>query len=93
MAKLSISLASIMGDRDMSISSSPFAPGKVIIKRASFPKGIVPAHLEKYLIRKGECAGQTGKSIGPRGQPVPNTAICVANKHGGRKRGRKAAAE
>lgn len=94
MAKLSVSLADIMGDPNMSITNSPFAPGKVIIKRASFQKGTVPAHLEKYLIRKGECAGQTGKSIGPRGQPVPNTAICVAAKHGGgRRRGRRAATE
>lgn len=94
MAKLSVSLADIMGDPNMSISNSPFAPGKVIIKRASFPKGVVPAHLRGYLIKKGECSGQTGKSIGPRGQPIPNTAACVAAKHGGgRGRGRKSKAE
>ncbi len=86
--KMSVSLADIMGDPNLSVSSSPFAPGKTIVKRASFPKGKVPAHLEKYLIRSGECKGLTGKVVGPRGQPIPKVAQCVADKHGGRRRGR-----
>ena len=90
MAKLSISLSDIMGDPNLSITSSPFAPGKVIVKRASFTKGTVPPHLEKYLIRKGECAGMTGKVVGPAGQPIPKVAQCIADKHGGRRRRAKA---
>lgn len=88
MVKMSISLADVMGDPNLSVTSSPFAPGKTIIKRASFPKGQVPRHLEKYLIRSGECRGQTGKVVGPKGQPIPKTAACVADKHGGGRRGR-----
>lgn len=76
-----ISVASIMSDPNMSLSSSPFQarPGAVI-KRASFPKGVVPKHLTGYLIKKGECAGRTGKAI-YHGHPVPQTAVCVAEKH------------
>lgn len=79
--KLSISLSDIKGDRNLSISSSPFSPGKVIVKRSSFPKGEVPPHLKSYLIEKGECKGKTGVVTGPRGNPIPGTAACVHTKH------------
>lgn len=88
MVKMNVSLSDVMGDRNLSVTSSPFAPGKTIIKRASFPKGEVPAHLDKYLIRKGECKGLTGKVIGPAGQPIPKVAACVAEKHGRGRRGK-----
>ena len=81
MVKLSVSLADIMGDPDLSISSSPFAPGKVIVKRSSFKKGETPAHLEKYLIKKGECKGLMGTVVGPKGAPITKTAACVMEKH------------
>ena len=80
--KVDFSLAGIMADPNMSVTTSPFAPGKTIIKRASFPKGVVPRHLTGYLIKKGECAGRTGVVVGPRGNPIPGTAACVAEKHG-----------
>lgn len=80
--KVAFSLASVMGDPRLSISTSPFAPGQTIIKRASFPKGQVPAHLKGFLIKKGECSGRTGVVVGPRGNPIPNTAACVKEKHG-----------
>jgi len=80
--KVSMSIADAMGDPRLSVTTSPFAPGKTIIKRASFPKGQTPAHLKGYLIKKGECAGQTGVVVGPKGQPIPKTAACVKEKHG-----------
>lgn len=85
--KVSAALGDIMGDPSISVSSSPFAPGKVILKRPSFPKGKVPGHLSGYLIREGECKGRTGVVVGPRGNPIPSTAACVREKHG-RSRGR-----
>ncbi|GEM_PF-1298577 len=89
--KMSVSIADIMADRNLSVTTSPFAPGKTIIKRASFPKGETPAHLEGYLITKGECKGKTGVVVGPRGNPIPNTAACVREKHlGGKKKSKKA---
>ena len=75
--KLNVSLADIMADPNLSITSSPFAPGETIVKRASFPKGEVPPHLEKYLIKKGQCKGEFGTVI-YKGKPVPKTARCVA---------------
>ena len=81
MAKLYANLAQLMASRDMSLSYTPFNPDVVVIKRASFPKGVVPKHLQGFLIKKGECAGRTGVAI-YHGHPVPQTAICVAEKHG-----------
>jgi len=74
-------LAQLMASREMSISRTPFNPDIVVIKRASFPKGTVPAHLKGYLIKSGECAGRTGTMV-YKGRLVPQTAVCVAEKHG-----------
>lgn len=79
MVKIDASLGALMGDPNLSITTSPFAPGKIILKRASFPKGQVPAHLEKYLIKKGQCSGQRGKVV-HRGKVIPKTAACVAGR-------------
>jgi hypothetical protein len=79
--KIPASLGSLMGDPGISISSSPFAPGKVVLKRPSFPKGQVPPHLTGYLIKSGECSGQRGVVTGPRGNPIPKTAACVRERH------------
>ena len=81
MAGIYANLAQLMASREMSISRTPFNPDIVVIKRASFPKGTVPAHLTGYLIKKGECAGRTGTQV-YKGRLVPNTAKCVAEKHG-----------
>lgn len=78
--KVSFSIADAMNDPNLSVTSSPFAPGQTIIKRASFRKGQVPPHLRPYLIKKGECAGRTGVVVGPRG-PIPGAAACVMEKH------------
>ena len=72
----------IMASRTMSLSRSPFNPDIVIIKRASFPKGETPAHLVGFAIRSGECKGRNGTGV-YKGKLVPQTAICVAEKHGG----------
>ena len=81
MAGIYANLASMMASREMSISRTPFNPDIVVLKRASFPKGEVPAHLTGFLIKKGECAGRTGTLV-YKGRLVPGTAVCVAEKHG-----------
>jgi hypothetical protein len=81
---LPVSLSGIMSDPNMSLSRSPFSKEPYpIVKRASFRKGEVPKHLEKYLIKSGECKGRDGKVL-YKGHPVPATSACVAEKHGGR---------
>jgi len=74
-------LAQMMASREMSISRTPFNPDIVVLKRASFPKGEVPPHLTGFLIKKGECAGRTGTAV-HKGRIIPQTAVCVAEKHG-----------
>ena len=80
MAGIYANLGVLMADRNISLSRTPFNPEIVVIKRASFPKGVVPPHLERYLIKKGECAGLTGTKV-YKGKKVPATAVCVAEKH------------
>jgi len=84
MAGIYANLATLMADRNVSISRSPFNPEIVVIKRASFPKGEVPKHLEPYLIKDNECKGLTGTQV-YKGRKVPATAVCVAKKHAGKK--------
>lgn len=79
MVKLSADLATLMSDPNLSISSSPFAPGKVILKRASFPKGQVPPHLRSFLIAPGTGRGMTGTSVF-RGKRIPNTAVNIGRR-------------
>lgn len=80
MVKAPLPIKEIMGDPDLSITTSPFAPGKLIIKRASFKGGEVPEHLKQYLISKGTGKGVTGTTI-YKGKPVPKTAANVARKY------------
>lgn len=81
MAGIYANLAQLMASRTMSLSRTPFNPDIVVVKRASFPKGTVPGHLTGYLIKKGECAGKFGTTV-YKGRVVPQTAVCVAAKHG-----------
>jgi len=81
MAGIYANLAQLMASREMSISRTPFNPDIVVVKRASFPKGTIPKHLTGFLIKKGECAGRTGTTV-YKGRVVPQTAACVAEKHG-----------
>ena len=85
MAGIYANLAQLMASREMSISRTPFNPDIVVIKRASFPTGQVPKHLTGYLIKKGECSGKTGTLV-HKGRLVPATAVCVAEKHEGKKK-------
>ena len=80
MAGIYANLATLMAARDMSLSRTPFNPDIAVVKRASFPKGVVPKHLTGYLIKKGECAGRTGKLV-YKGKIIPAAAACVAEKH------------
>lgn len=88
MAGVYANLATIMASREMSLSRTPFNPEIVVIKRASFPKGSTPPHLEPYLIKKGECSGKTGTLV-HKGRLVPATAVCVAEKHEGKGKKKK----
>jgi len=81
MVKAPLPIEAIMGDPGLSISTSPFAPGKLIIKRASFRAGQIPEHLRGYLIKSGECIGIKGTVV-YKGKPIPKVAACVAAKHG-----------
>lgn len=72
-----------MSNPEISITSSPFAPNKVIIKRASFRKGQIPDHLRPFLIAPGTGRGMKGTSVF-RGTRIPNTAINVATRGGRR---------
>ena len=83
MVKIDADLAVLMGNPDISVTTSPFAPGKVIIKRASFRKGEIPPHLRPYLIPAGTGRGITGTSV-YRGKRIPNTAVNVARRGGRR---------
>ena len=83
MVKIDADLATLMGNPDISISSSPFAPGKVIIKRASFRKGTVPPHLQAFLIPAGTGRGMRGTSV-YHGRRLPNTAVNIARTRGRR---------
>lgn len=78
--KISVDLASMMSDPNISVTTSPFAPGKAIVKRASFPKGQVPAHLRSYLIPAGTGRGLTGTTV-YHGKPIPKTAAAIAAKY------------
>jgi hypothetical protein len=79
-AKVYANLAALMGSRNISLSSTPFNPDIVVLKRASFPKGETPPHLKAYAIKPGECKGRTGTAV-YAGHLVPSTAVCVAEKH------------
>jgi len=78
--KISIDLASLMSDPGISVTTSPFAPGKAIIKRSSFPKGVVPPHLRSYLIPSGTGRGMMGTAV-YRGKRIRKVALAVAQKY------------
>lgn len=81
MAGVYANLGTLMGSDSVSISRTPFNPDIVVLKRPSFPKGVVPAHLKGYAIKPGECKGRTGTVV-HKGKLIPATAACVAEKHG-----------
>lgn len=77
MVKVPVPVSEIMSDPDLSLTSSPFSPGNMVIKRASFKAGEVPDPLEGEQISKGECKGLDGKVVYD-GKRIPKTAACVA---------------
>lgn len=80
MAGIYADLAGIMSSKDMSLSRTPFNRDIVVIKRASFPKGVVPAHLRSYLIPSGQGRGITGTGV-YHGKKIPKVAIALAEKY------------
>lgn len=77
MVKVPVPVEQIMSDPNLSLTSSDFSPGNMIIKRASFKAGEMPDHLQQYAISDGECAGLEGKVV-YEGKTIPKTAACVA---------------
>ena len=80
MAKVPVPVEDILNNPRVSITSSPFAPGKMIIKRASFPGGEVPEHLKAFKIKEGLCKDITG-TVTYNGKKIPAAAVCVAAIH------------
>lgn len=77
MAKVPIPIEEVMSNPNLSITSSPFSPGNMIIKRASFSAGETPDHLEQYALTGSEGQrGATGKVI-VDGKPIPRAAAEV----------------
>lgn len=79
MVSVPVPLKQVMSDPSLSVTSSPFAPGELIIKRASFEAGEMPDHLAQYALSEGTCRGETGTVI-YEGKEVPATAACVARQ-------------
>jgi hypothetical protein len=78
MPKVPVPVENIMNDPDLSISSSPFSPGNMIIKNASFKAGETPDHLEEFAIPDGHDGnGMTG-TVMYEGKPTPKAAVAVA---------------
>lgn len=83
MVKVPVPIEQVMSNPDLSITSSPFSPGNMIIKRASFKGGEVPDHLEPFLLENNhEGSGQTGTVV-VDGKPIPASAAAVAERRGG----------
>ena len=80
MAKVPVPVEDILNNPRVSISSSPFAPGKMIIKKASFPGGKVPEHLKDFIIDKNPCEDVTG-TVTYKGKKIPAAAVCLAAIH------------
>lgn len=76
MAKVSVPIEEIMNNPDLSITDNAFGSG-MVIKRASYPAGETPEHLERFSFDQGECANLTGTVV-YKGKKIPATAACRA---------------
>jgi len=77
MAKVPVPVEEIMSNPNLSISSSPFSPGNMIIKRASFKAGETPDHLEQFsLSNNHEGSGEMGTVV-YNGKEIPAAAAAV----------------
>lgn len=77
MAKVPVPVESIMSDPNLSISSSPFSPGNMIIKRASFKAGETPEHLEQYALSESISGIRETGTVIVDGKPIPKSAAAV----------------
>jgi len=77
MAKVPVPVSEIMSDPNLSISSSPFSPGNMIIKRASFKAGETPDHLEQFAITGNESGITETGTVVVDGKPIPRSAAAV----------------
>jgi len=77
MVKVPIPIEEVMSNPNLSITSSPFSPGNMIIKRASFKAGETPEHLEQFQLTGSE--GQRGATgtVVVDGKPIPAAAAAV----------------
>lgn len=82
MAKVPVPVEAVLNNNNLSISSSPFSPGSMIIKRASFKGGEVPAPLESFLFNDGhEGSGMEGTVVA-EGKPIPRSAAAIKEQRG-----------
>lgn len=82
MAKVPIPVESILNNPGLSISSSPFAPGSMIIKRASFKGGEIPAPLEGFQFEQNhEGTGMEGTVVAD-GTKIPKSAAAIKANRG-----------
>jgi len=79
MAKIKVDVEELISHPKLRMFSLPWAE-KTIVGHLAFERGKVPAHLEPYLIKKGECKGMKGFRI-YKGKRLPAAAVCVAEKH------------
>lgn len=77
MAKVPIPVEEVMSNPNLSITSSPFSPGNMIIKRASFKGGETPEHLEQYALTGNEGQANTEGTVVVDGKPIPKAAAAV----------------
>ena len=86
MAKVPIPIEEVMSNPNLSITSSPFSPGNMIIKRASFKAGETPDHLEQFALTGNEGQAGTSGTVILDGKPVPASAAAVAESRGSNRR-------
>jgi len=77
MAKVPIPVEEVMSNPNLSITSSPFSPGNMIIKRASFKAGETPDHLEQFALSDNISGINETGTVVVDGKPIPKSAAAV----------------
>lgn len=82
MAKVPVPIEQVMSNPNLSISSSPFSPGNMIIKRASFKGGETPDHLETFALDSSISGINEEGTVIVDGKPIPRSAAAVKAARG-----------
>lgn len=81
MVKASLNLSKLMNDPNISLTSNRFSDADLIIKRASFPAGEVPPHLQSFLLSSSDVPNEDGTRV-VDGQELPAPAAAVKEARG-----------